>query len=102
MALPLLKPTALLANEGYAGDRSHENLLMRGILPFIPPRSNRKAPVHPDYRRYRNRNRIEPMFGKLKRQRHIATRHDKTVLWFESFLDLAGARIWLKSFVNAA
>ena len=39
---------------------------MRGILPIIPPRSNRKVPVHPDYRRYKDRNRIERMFGKLK------------------------------------
>jgi hypothetical protein len=31
---------------------------MHGILPIIPPRSNRKAPEHPDYRRYRDRNRI--------------------------------------------
>jgi len=29
------------------------------------------------------------------------TRYDKTVLSFESFLELAAARLWLKSFVNA-
>lgn len=39
--------------------------------------------VHPDYRRYKDRNRIERMFGKLKQQRRIATRYDKTVLSFE-------------------
>lgn len=102
MALPLPSPKALLADKGYDGDRFRENLLMRGILPIIPPRSNRKAPVHPDYRRYKDRNRIERMFGKLKQQRRIATRYDKTVLSFESFLNLAAARLWLKSFVNAA
>ncbi|MDL5054797.1 hypothetical protein QQ056_14755, partial [Oscillatoria laete-virens NRMC-F 0139] len=48
------------------GDRFRENLLMRGILPIIPPKSNRKAPVHPDYRRYKDRNRIERMFGKIE------------------------------------
>ena len=88
MPLPLLKPKALLADKGYNGDRLGENLLLRGILPIIPPRSNRKTPVHPDYRRYQDRNRIERMFGKLKQQRHIATRYDKTVLSFESFLNL--------------
>ena len=30
---------------------------------IIPPRSNRKVPEHPDYRRYRDRNRVERMFG---------------------------------------
>jgi len=102
MNLPLPKPKGLLADKGYDGNRFRENLLMRGILPVIPPRSNRKAPEHPDYRRYKDRNRVERMFGKLKQQRRIATRYDKTVLSFESFLNLAAARLWLKSFVNAA
>lgn len=101
-ALSLPKPKALLADKGYDGDRFREDLLLRGILPIIPPRSNRKAPVHPDYRRYKDRNRVERMFGKLKQQRRIATRYDITVLSFESFLNLAAARLWLKSFVNTA
>lgn len=102
MALPLPTPKGLLADKGYDFDRFRENLLMRGILPIIPPRSNRKAPEHPDYRRYKDRNRVERMFAKLKQQRRIATRYDKTILSFESFLNLAAARLWLKSFVNTA
>lgn len=74
---------------------------MRGILPIIPPRSSRKTPVHPDYRRYRDRNRIERMFGKLKQRRRIAIRYDKTVLSFESFLNLAPACLRLRFCVNA-
>jgi transposase len=102
MALPLPKPNTLLADKGYDGDRFRENLLISGILPIIPPRSNRKTRVHPDYRRFKDRNRVERMFGKLKQQRRIATRYDKTVLSFESFLNLVAARLWLKSFVNTA
>ncbi|HMN52570.1 MAG TPA: IS5 family transposase [Sphingopyxis sp.] len=102
MAIPVATPKALLADKGYDGDRFRESLLVRGILPIIPPRSNRKVPEHPDYRRYKDRNRVERMFGKLKQQRRIATRYDKTILSFESFLNLAAARLWLKSFVNTA
>ncbi len=102
MKIPVAKPKALLADKGYDGDRFRESLLIQGILPIIPPRSNRKAPEHPDYRRYKDRNRIERMFGKLKQQRRIATRYDQTILSFESFLNLAAVRLWLKSFVNAA
>jgi len=58
------------------------------------------VPEHHDCRRYRDRNRVERMIGKLKQQRRIATRYDKIVLSFESFLNLAEARLWLKSFVN--
>ena len=41
------------------------------------------------------------MFGKLKQQRRNATRYNKTVLSFASFLNLAAQRLWLKSSVNA-
>jgi transposase len=56
------------------------------------------VPEQPDYRRYR----VEHMFGKLKQQRRIATRDDKTALPFESFLNVAAARRWLKSYINTA
>ena len=102
MTIPVATPKALLADKGYDGDAFRQSLLMRGILPVIPPRSNRKVPEHPDYRRYKDRNRIERMFGVLKQQRRIATRYDKTALSFASFLNLAAARLWLKSFVNTA
>lgn len=75
MALPAPSPKALLADKGYDGDRLRENLLVRGILPIIPPRLNRKAPEHPDYRRYRDGNRVEHMFAKLQ----AATAHRHTL-----------------------
>lgn len=59
-------------------------------------------PAHPNYPCYCDRNRIKRTFGKLKQQRRIATRYDKTVLFFNSFLKLAATRQWLKSLVNTA
>lgn len=41
MEFPIAAPRALLADKGYDGDRFRESLLIRGILPIIPPRSNR-------------------------------------------------------------
>ncbi|UVI40863.1 IS5 family transposase (plasmid) [Qipengyuania spongiae] len=102
MEIPIATPKRLLADKGYDGDRFRQSLLMRGISPIIPPHSNRKEPEHFNYRRYRHRNRIERMFGKLKQQRRIAARYDEIVLSFESFLNLAASRLWLKSYVNAA
>ena len=62
MEIPAAAPKALLADKGYDGDRFRESLLIRGILPIIPPRSNGREPEHPDYRRYRARIRVERMF----------------------------------------
>ncbi|MET0241366.1 MAG: transposase [Sphingobium sp.] len=73
---------------------------MEGILPIIPPRSNRRQPIPCDFRRYRDRNRIERMFGHLEQFRRVATRYDKTAISFLAFLCLAATRIWLKDIVN--
>lgn len=48
MEIPVTAPKALLADRGFDGDHFRESLLIRGVLPIIPPRSNRKVPEHPD------------------------------------------------------
>ncbi|OUJ01215.1 transposase [Acetobacter orientalis] len=100
MAFPVPNPKAMLADRGYDSDSFRLDLLLRGILPVIPSRKGRSVPQKTDWRRYRDRNRIERMFNKLKQMRRIATRYDKTALSFMSFLNLAAARLWIRSFVN--
>jgi transposase len=100
MALPVGKPRLLLADKGYDGDAVRQNLLLAGILPVIPPKASRKNPPHCDFRAYKDRNRIERMFNRLKQFRRIATRFDKTAKSFSAFLALAAARIWMPHFVN--
>lgn len=98
--MPVGRPRLMLADKGYDGNTIREALLLRGILPGIPPKSSRWAPVKCDYRAYKDRNRIERMFNRLKQFRRIATRYDKTARSFLGFLCLAAARLWLPSFVN--
>lgn len=100
MGLPVGKPRMLLADKGYDGDSVRDNLLFHGILPVIPPRSNRTQSIPCDFRRYKDRNRIERMFNRLKQFRRIATRYDKTAKSFLGFLHLAAAKLWLPAFVN--
>lgn len=47
------------------------------MIPVIPGRRNRKHPIQYDKRRYKDRWRVEAMFGRLKDFRRIATRYDK-------------------------
>ncbi|MFT9049586.1 MAG: IS5 family transposase [Gluconobacter cerinus] len=100
MALPAPNPRAMLADRGYDSDSFRQNLLIHGILPVIPSRKGRSVPQKTDWRRYRERNRIERLFNHLKQMRRIATRYDKTALSFMSFLNIAAARLWIRSFVN--
>ena len=90
----------MLADKGYDGDEVRTALLLRGILPVIPPKANRKEPVACDFRAYKDRNRIERMFNRLKQARRIATRYDKTARSFLAFLNIAASRLWLTYFVN--
>jgi len=52
-------------------------LAERGIEPCIPSKANRKTPIPHDRTLYRQRHRIENMFGKLKDWRRIHTRYDR-------------------------
>ena len=92
----------MLAAKGYDGDDVRSALLMRNILPVIPPKANRREPISCDFKAYKDRNRIERMFNRLKQFRRIATRYDNTALSFIGFLCLAAAKLWLPSFVNRA
>ena len=46
---------------------------MRGILLIMPLRSNRKVPLDPDHRRYKDCNRIGRLFDRIRPRRRIAT-----------------------------
>ena len=48
-----------------------------------------------DWRRYRERNRIERLVNRLKQYRRIATRYDKTAASYAAFVALAALRMWL-------
>ncbi len=98
--MPVAKPQAMLADKGYDGDDVRSRLLMKGILPIIPPKSNRKQTIECDFKRYKDRNRIERMFNRLKQFRRIATRYDKTAKSYLGFLCLAAEKLWLPYFVN--
>ena len=69
-------PTAdwLLGDRGYDADWFREALIDKKITPCIPGRKSREKPAKYDKRRYRKRNRIEIMFGRLKDWRRVATR----------------------------
>jgi transposase len=69
-------------------------LKARGTEPVIPPRSNRKVQYAYDRQLYRERNRIERSFCKLKDYRRIATRFDRNVRNFMAALCIAAVVIW--------
>jgi transposase len=77
-------------------DACRDALKDKGIRPCIPGRKSRGKTVRYDKRRYRRRNRIEIMFGRLKDWRRVATRYDRCAKTFLSAVALAATVIfWL-------
>ena len=71
-------------------------VVMTRIGSEIPGRKQRKTPIKYDKRRYKRRNRIEIMFGRLKDWRRVATRYDRCPKVFLSAIALAALVIyWL-------
>ncbi len=93
-ALPRAK--TILGDKGYDADWFRQALIERGITPCIPSKANRKAPVPHDPTLYRQRHKIENMFGRLKDWRRIHTRYDRCAHTFLSAITIAAAVIfWL-------
>jgi transposase len=91
-ALPLLgerKAEAVLADKGYDADALVQHIEASGAVPVIPPKANRKTPRPDDKTLYKQRNRIERCFSKLKHFRRLATRFEKNKINFEAVVALA-------------
>lgn len=86
----------LLADRGYDADWFRNALMKKGTQPCIPGRTSRKKVIKYDKRRYKRRNRIERMFGKLKDWRRVSTRYDRCPNVFISAIALAATVLfWL-------
>lgn len=60
-----------------------------GITPCIPGRKSLDKVIKYDNPRYKRRNRIEIMFGRLKDWRRVATHYDRCPEVFVSAIALA-------------
>ena len=86
----------LLGDRGNDADWVRDALKDKGIRACIPGRKQRKKAVKYDKRRYKRRNRIEIMCGRLKNWRRVATQYDRCPKVFLSAIALAALVIyWL-------
>ena len=97
LMLPHLPPAReLIGDRGYDSGRFRAALQDKGIAPCIPSTRSRKLPIPHDAVLYRQRHRIENMFGRLKDWRRIHTRSDRCAHTFMSAICIAATVIfWL-------
>lgn len=87
---------AAAADKAYDSDAIRADLQGRGIEPVIPPLSCRKEAIPYDKKIYRQRNKVERLFNKMKQFRRVATRYDKLDLSFLAFIHLTAALIMIR------
>ena len=91
---------ALGADRAYDSDTIRALIAAAGKEAVIPPRANRVEPPQYDKEKYKERNKAERLFCKLKGYRAVATRYDKLAAMFLGGTLAALLAISLKSIVN--
>lgn len=70
-------------------DAIRESLVEQDVAPCIPSTANRTEPIWYDEERYKERNKIERLFNRLKQFRRVATRYDKLAKTFLAIVQIA-------------
>jgi transposase len=71
---------------GYDSDPFRDILRSQNNTPVIPGRKNRKLKIEYDTRIYTLRTRIEQFFGKLKENKRLSMRYEKSDTVFFAFI----------------
>jgi transposase len=86
---PMPDGLPLLMDRAYEGNETRQLVLDLGMIPVVPPKSNRLTPWEYDRALYKKRNEIERLFRRLKGFRRIFSRFEKLDVVFLAFLNFA-------------
>ena len=99
LARPEIK--AVGADRAYDSDRIRAMIAAAGKEAVMPPRVNRVDPPNYDKEKYKERNKAERLFCKIKGYRAVATRYDKLASMFLGGVLATLLAVSLKCIVNA-
>ena len=92
---PRLRPNRVSGDKGYSSSKIRRYLRWRGIRITIPRKDNERHRGKFDKSLYRERNRVERCFNRLKQYRRIATRYEKKAGNYLAMLTIASIMMWL-------
>jgi transposase len=79
----------LTGDKGFDGDAQRQACVDEDVFPNIPNRKNRTNLWPHDAEGYKERNRVERLFNKLKQFRRVATRYEKLKVTFIGMIQIA-------------
>ncbi len=92
----------MTGDKGFDGDAQRQACIDEDVFPNIPNRRNRTDPWPQDTEGYKERNRVERLFGKMKQFRRVATRYEKLKATFLGMIQIALGFIRLRRTQRAA
>lgn len=76
-------------DSAYQGDAMRSLAQEAGLVSVVPPNPQRRKPWDYDKQLYRQRNRVERLFRRIKAWRRVFTRYDKLDEMFAAFITVA-------------
>jgi transposase len=93
---PRLHPQALAGDKAYSSRAIRRFLRLRHIRCVIPRRKDECRKGRFDRDTYRQRNKVERLFNRLKQFRRVATRYEKRAATYLAMVTLASILVWLR------
>jgi transposase len=90
-----LRPRRLAGDKGYSSPTARRRLRRRHIRPIIPSRKDQRRQPNFDRQAYRQRNKIDRLFNRLKQARRIATRYEKRGVNYLAMIHIGMILLWL-------
>ena len=82
----------IIEDKGYDSNNHRVYLSSNNNIPVIPSRKNRIEPIEYDRDKFKMRSKIENFFAKLKENRRLALRFEKSDLCFLGFIAMAAIK----------
>ena len=77
----------MLMDKAYESNETRPLVLYLGMIPVVPPKSNRLDPWEYDRELYKKRNEVERLFRRLKGFRRIFSRFEKLDVVFLAIIN---------------
>lgn len=86
----------VIGDKAFDSDRFRTHLADRNMTAVIPSNASRARAIPYDCHLYKERHLVELFINKIKHFRRVATRYDKTIASYASFVAVAAFMLWIR------
>lgn len=91
-----LQAQNIIGDKAFDSDRFRAHVAQRNMTAVIPSNASRSRAIPHDPDLYKERHLVECFINKIKHFRRVATRYDKTIASYASFVAVAASMVWMR------